>query len=138
MPREGVDTKGGNQGSVTGIKAYAHRGTGDKGITGHSGYYDSNGDLIGNGYANKRSVWTICTKPFKEAHFAVYPEELIIPCILAGCPAGGLVYDPFGGSGTTGVVALRAGRRFVMSELNSQYCEIARKRLLPYVHNLFT
>jgi hypothetical protein len=56
---------------------------------------------------NKRSVWTIATQPFSEAHFATFPLALVEPCILAGCPAGGMVLDPFGGAGTTGLVADR-------------------------------
>jgi hypothetical protein len=68
---------------------------------------------------NKRSVWTVATKPFPEAHFATYPPELIEPCILAGCPpGGGTVLDPFGGAGTTGMVADRLQRNAVLIELN--------------------
>jgi len=78
---------------------------------------------------NKRDVWTVATKGFKEAHFAVFPEELILPCILSGSPEGGTVCDPFTGSGTTGVVALENGRAFVGCELNSTYAEMARKRI---------
>ena len=86
---------------------------------------------------NKRSVWEVTTKPFKEAHFAVYPEELIEPCVLT-TKKDAVIYDPFGGSGTTGVVALRAGRKFIMSELNPEYVKIAERRLQPHLHNLFT
>jgi DNA modification methylase len=78
---------------------------------------------------NKRSVWTIPTKPFKEAHFAVFPPELIEPCILAGCPAGGVVLDPFMGSGTTGMVAAMYQRNFIGFELNPEYCKMAEKRI---------
>jgi DNA modification methylase len=78
---------------------------------------------------NKRSVWEVTTQPFSEAHFATYPPALIEPCILAGCPAGGTVLDPFGGAGTTGLVADRLGRNAVLIELNPEYAEIARKRL---------
>jgi DNA modification methylase len=78
---------------------------------------------------NKRSVWTVSPKPFSEAHFAVYPPELIEPCILAGCPEGGTVLDPFGGSGTTGVVADRLGRNAILTELNADYIDIARNRI---------
>lgn len=82
---------------------------------------------------NKRSVWTIATQPFSGAHFAVFPPKLIEPMILAGCPAGGVVYDPFMGSGTTALVARRLGRQFIGSELNADYCEIACQRLAePY------
>ena len=78
---------------------------------------------------NKRSVWTVNPKPYKEAHFAVYPTKLIEPCILAGCPEGGTVLDPFGGSGTTGLVADRLRRSAILIELNPDYIEIMRKRL---------
>jgi len=79
--------------------------------------------------ANKRSVWTVTTKPFRGAHFATFPPDLIHPCILAGCPAGGTVLDPFGGSGTTGFVANNAGRNVILCELNPEYAEIARARI---------
>ncbi|MES2904529.1 MAG: site-specific DNA-methyltransferase [Pseudomonadota bacterium] len=78
---------------------------------------------------NKRSVWEIATQPFSEAHFATYPPALIEPCILAGCPKGGAVLDPFGGAGTTGMVADRLGRDAILIELNPEYAEIARHRL---------
>jgi len=78
---------------------------------------------------NKRSVWTIPTKPFKEAHFAIFPEKLIEPCILAGCPEGGIVLDPFMGSGTTAVVALKHNRNYIGIELNPEYIKIAEKRI---------
>lgn len=78
---------------------------------------------------NKRSVWSINTKPFKGAHFAVMPEALVEPCILAGSKQDDLVLDPFTGSGTVGVVALRQGRNFVGIELNPDYAEIARQRI---------
>lgn len=77
---------------------------------------------------NRRDVWTIPTKPVKEAHFATYPEKLVEPCILAGSREGGIVLDPFFGSGTTGIVAMRYGRRFVGCELNPEYIEIANRR----------
>ncbi len=83
---------------------------------------------IYDGKRNKRSVWTVPTKPFSEAHFAVFPPDLIVPCILAGCPEGGLVLDPFFGSGTTGEVANRLGRHFCGIELNEKYIEIAQRR----------
>ena len=78
---------------------------------------------------NKRSVWTVNTKGYKGAHFAVYPKKLIEPCILAGCPEGGTVLDPFTGSGTTAVVALENGRNFVGTELNPEYIKIAEARI---------
>ncbi len=78
---------------------------------------------------NKRDVWTVSTKPFKDAHFAVFPIDLIEPCVLAGCPRDGVVLDPFAGSGTTGVAAMKHGRRFIGIELNEEYGKIAQKRL---------
>ena len=79
---------------------------------------------------NKRSVWTVNTKPYKEAHFAVFPTDLIEPCIKAGCPKDGHVLDPFGGSGTTGLVADRLNRNATIIELNKDYVEIAEDRLM--------
>ena len=78
---------------------------------------------------NKRSVWTVTTKPFKGAHFATFPPKLIEPCILAGCPKSGVVLDPFMGSGTTGVVSLENDRQFIGIELNPEYIKIAEKRI---------
>jgi DNA modification methylase len=78
---------------------------------------------------NKRSVWIITTKPFKGAHFAVMPEDLAVPCILAGSEVGDTVLDPFAGSGTTGVVALRHGRKFIGVELNPEYIKLAEERI---------
>lgn len=80
---------------------------------------------------NKRCVWRVTTKPYKEAHFATYPKELIEPMIKAGCPINGLVLDPFFGSGTTGVVALEQNKKFIGIELNPKYIEIAKNRLKP-------
>ena len=82
-----------------------------------------------NGTRNKRDVWTIPTKPFKGAHFAVMPEALVEPCVLAGSREGDLVLDPFAGSGTVGVVALRHQRNFVGTELNPEYAQMAVERI---------
>lgn len=79
--------------------------------------------------ANKRSVWSVPTKPFKGAHFATFPPDLIQPCILAGCPVGGTVLDPFGGAGTTALVSERNGRNSMMCELNSEYAQLAFDRI---------
>lgn len=81
---------------------------------------------------NKRSVWTVVSKPFKGAHFAVFPMDLIEPCVLAGCPKHGIILDPFAGSGTVGVVAKKHGRDFTGIELNPAYVEIAKKRILEF------
>jgi len=78
---------------------------------------------------NKRSVWTVNTRPYPEAHFATYPKKLIRPCIKAGCPQGGVVLDPFGGSGTTAEVANELQRDAILCELNPKYCELIEKRL---------
>jgi DNA modification methylase len=78
---------------------------------------------------NRRSVWSVNTDGYSEAHFATFPPALIEPCILAGCPKGGMVLDPFGGAGTTGLVADRLGRDAILIELNPTYAEMARKRL---------
>jgi DNA modification methylase len=81
------------------------------------------------GQRNKRSVWTVTTKPYKGAHFATFPPDLIRPCILAGCQIGGTVLDPFGGSGTTAQVAIEEGREAILCELNADYIKLAHERL---------
>ncbi len=82
----------------------------------------------GNG-RNKRSVWTVSTRPFPGAHFAVFPEDLIKPCVMAGCIESGIVLDPFMGSGTTALVALKAQRKFIGIELNPEYAKMAEQRI---------
>ncbi len=78
---------------------------------------------------NKRSVWTIGARAFKDEHFATFPEALVEPCVLAGCPPGGIVLDPFLGSGTTGIVALTLGRHFIGIEISPKYAQMARRRI---------
>lgn len=78
---------------------------------------------------NKRSVWSVATRPYAGAHFATFPQKLIEPCILAGCPSGGVVLDPFSGSGTTAVVAHNLGRKSIMIEANPDYYALARERI---------
>jgi hypothetical protein len=78
---------------------------------------------------NRRRVWTVPTRPFPGGHFATFPEALAEPCVLAGCPEGGTVLDPFFGAGTTGLVAARRGRHCVGIELNPAYADLARERL---------
>lgn len=78
---------------------------------------------------NRRSVWTVSTKPYKGAHFATFPPDLIEPCILAGCPEGDIVLDPFGGSGTTAMVASRLGRKFIHLDISEEYCDLAVERI---------
>ena len=99
---------------------YHNKGTG---LTPHTGLEKSYPTK------NKRSVWTVTTKPFKGAHFAVFPMDLIEPCVLAGCPENGTVLDPFGGSGTTGLVAKQNKRNAVLIELNPDYIDIAEDRI---------
>ena len=99
---------------------YHNEGTG---LTPHSGLTKSYETR------NKRDVWTVATKPYKEAHFAVMPEALVEPCLLAGSAAGDTVFDPFTGSGTVGMVALRHNRNFVGTELNPTYAELAVNRI---------
>lgn len=89
----------------------------------HKGLRASNGEK-----RNKRTVWTIATEPTPEAHFATMPTKLVQPCILAGCPSGGTVLDPFGGSGTTGKVAEELGRKWLLFDANPSYAEIAKRR----------
>lgn len=95
--------------------------------------YAMNGTSINSQGRNKRTVWRITTKPFKESHFAVYPEELCETPIKAGCPEGGICLDPFFGAGTTGLVALKQGKNFIGIELNPEYIKIAEKRLKPFL-----
>lgn len=78
---------------------------------------------------NARDVWHINTVPYKGGHFAAYPPKLAERCILAGCPRGGIVLDPFFGSGTTGLAAVKNDRRYIGIELNAEYCELAKERI---------
>ena len=89
-----------------------------------------------HGKRNKRSVWTVTTKPYAGAHFATFPPDLIEPCILAGCPKGGTVIDPFGGSGTTAAVAMQNGRNAILCELNTNYIPLINQRLSKIQVNL--
>lgn len=86
-------------------------------------------DYVLSGKRNKRSVWNVATKSYKGAHFATFPVNLIIPMIKAGCPEGGIVLDPFFGSGTTGLAAKKLGRRYLGIELNEEYVQLAKDRL---------
>lgn len=96
------------------------------GLTPHSGLEKS------YEMANKRSVWSVNTKPYKGAHFAVFPQELIEPCIMAGSPKGGIVLDPFMGSGTTAQVAQNLGRQYLGCELNPEYAPLQAERTKQY------
>lgn len=125
-PRKEIDVKGGNQGRRDGIPPMAIEGTIHKKRV--SAYMNDDGSIIGGGKANKKSVWTVPTKGLKEAHFATFPEELIVDCIKAGCPPEGIVLDPFHGAGTTGLVASKLGRNFIGIELNDEYRSIEDRR----------
>lgn len=95
-----------------------------------SGLSVGNATHMGGGETrNKRSVWSVSAQPFKGAHFATYPEALITPCILAGCPKGGIVLDPFMGAGTTAIVAVKNGRKYLGCELNSEFVQMAEERI---------
>lgn len=114
-------------------------GTPEKGKNGgssnlHDGRWDQAFHPNGR---NKRTVWNVPLSKFRGAHFAVFPEKLIEPCILAGCPVNGVVLDPFFGSGTTGVVASKFGRKYIGLELNPKYLEIAKNRLSNVQIDLF-
>ena len=102
----------------------------DRGFPGSASH--GNGLLVPKGDPTKRnklSVWTVATTPYKGAHFATFPTALIEPCILAGAPAGGIVLDPFFGSGTTGQVAQALGRKFIGCELNPSYEALQNVRI---------
>lgn len=103
-------------------------GGGGTSFNGHSGNYKANGEPICGLLRNKRDVWTVTTSPYADAHFATFPPDLIKPCILAGTKPGDVVLDPFGGSGTTGMVALELGRRAVLVELNPEYTKLCDER----------
>ncbi|MDU0154028.1 DNA-methyltransferase [Bacillus cabrialesii] len=108
-----------------------------KGSSRANGGAKTNGNLkaVGDGLTrNKRTVWPVSTKPFKDAHFATFPLDLIEPCIMAGCPSGGIVLDPFMGAGSTAIAALKLGRKFTGIELNGQYInEIANPRITTWL-----
>ncbi|MEA3250166.1 MAG: site-specific DNA-methyltransferase [Pseudomonadota bacterium] len=104
-------------------------------------YRNADGTARGNdqqwkgvgGKRNRRDVWTVPVRPYKGAHFATFPPDLIEPCILAGCPEGGTVLDPFGGSGTTAGVALANKRRAILCELNPEYADLIDDRVRSIV-----
>jgi len=123
-PRTGIDTNGGNQG-----KGNIPIGRDGRGFIGHSGNLTAKGELFTNGFANKRSVWTIPTKPSFNEHYAAYPEALAADCILAGSRPGDLILDPFVGSGTTVLVAALLEREFLGFDINPRYIKLAKKRL---------
>jgi DNA modification methylase len=103
---------------------------GQEGSTRVPGKTNGNMKAVGNAETrNRRDVWTVSTKPYKGAHFATFPPDLITPCVLAGCPPEGIVLDPFMGSGTTAMVAMTHGRRYVGCELNPAYEPLQNERI---------
>jgi DNA modification methylase len=94
-----------------------------------SGHVTRTATLASESGRNRRSVWTVATQPYSGAHFATFPQKLIEPCILAGCPVGGTVLDPFNGSGTTCEVAIGNARNYVGIELSPEYMRLAEQRL---------
>lgn len=116
--KEKQESSSGSFNGSTGIKSGAN---GDRNDGGRGG-------IEATGFRNKRSVWTVATNPYSEAHFATFPPALITPCILAGSRAGDTVLDPFGGSGTTGEVALSLGRKAILCELNPDYAKLIERR----------
>ena len=96
---------------------------------GHQQGRSSVKDRVEGDKRNRRSVWTVATRPYKGAHFAAFPPALIEPCILAGCPENGTVLDPFGGSGTTGGVAVLNRRNAILCELNPEYVALMNARI---------
>lgn len=119
----------GNNKSFRGGGAYVHNQSFQNGLK------DVGSQTVGNrenpsGMRNRRTVWTIASRGFAEAHFATYPPELVRPCLLAGCPAGGVVLDPFGGAGTTALEAERQQKNAILIELNPEYVDMARRRIV--------
>lgn len=123
--------------SEANIKDFQRRKTMDNKGSGKGTYEEARPDLSRSREAympkdfkrNKRDVWTIPTKPFKGAHFATFPEALVEPCLLAGCPEGGTALDPFAGAGTVGVVCKKNNRNFIGIELNPEYAAMAETRI---------
>lgn len=106
-------------------------------VSGHSGYFAADGSPLCGLTANKKSVWTVTTKGYKDAHFATFPEKLIEPCVLAGSREGDTVLDPFNGAGTTGLVAIKNKRNYIGIELNPDYVKLTEKRLKEIQVKLF-
>jgi len=94
-----------------------------------NGYNKTDSIFITSENRNKRCVWSINTKPFKESHFATFPEALIKPMVNAGCPENGVVLDIFSGAGTTGIVAIKQDKKYIGIELNPEYIEMSKRRL---------
>ena len=90
-------------------------------------------NLKGKNPGDVSDFWDIPTKPSSTKHYATYSDSLLVKPILAGCPKGGIVYDPFMGTGSTAEVALRSGRNYIGSEMSEEYCKIANDRLIPFL-----
>jgi DNA modification methylase len=124
-----ADRYGAGNGGNGGLAKLAER---YKGSRAESDYMAPTGErhtAVANGGRNRRSVWTVATQPYAGAHFATFPPKLVEPCILAGSREGDTVLDPFSGSGTTGMVALRHDRSYIGIELNPDYVELSRRRI---------
>lgn len=91
--------------------------------------------FVGSETRNRRSVWTVPVRPYSGAHFAVFPPDLIAPCVAAGCRPGGVVLDPFGGSGTTAGVAIRQGKTAIMCESRAEYLLLMPERIRRVAHD---
>lgn len=119
--------KRGNTSTFRGGNAYTH----NQAIDNSAKVERQSHGLVPNetGKRNRRSVWTVATRPYKGAHFATFPEELVRPCILAGSRPGDTVLDPFSGSGTTGAVAIQEGRDYIGIEINPEYIKMSEERL---------
>ena len=116
----------GGKGGKNAFRGQGHQRDGENGPANREGRDMQ--DVGAGETRNKRSVWTVATTPYKGAHFATFPTALIEPCILAGAPAGGVVLDPFGGSGTTAQVAQSLGRKWILCELNEAYRPLIEDR----------
>lgn len=119
--------KHGNTSTFRGGNAYTH----NQATNNSANVERQSHGLVPNesGKRNRRSVWTVATRPYKGAHFATFPEELVRPCILAGSRPGDTVLDPFAGSGTTGAVAIQEGRDFIGIEINPEYSKMSEQRI---------
>lgn len=124
-----ADERQGNPGTYNRTTQAAkgpNRDRADTGFLNNGAGWNDNGEKTTR---NKRDVWEITSAPFPDAHFATFPPALIEPCLRAGCPKGGTVLDPFGGAGTTGLVADRLGRNAILIELNPEYAAMAERRI---------
>lgn len=131
MNKGGKKYEGVNQAAARGHERWKFKNLADKGQQPNSMHLRRANGMADEQYPvrNKRDVWNVCPKPSKEEHYAMYPEELVKYCIEAGCPEGGVVFDPFMGSGTTAAVAKKLDRHYYGTELNSKFYEIASRRV---------